>query len=271
MVAQSPLVSIMVRAAEKAGRGLIRDFGEVEVLQVSRKGPADFVSQADLKSEKILSEELTRARPGYGLLMEESGARAGEADARFIIDPLDGTTNFLHGIPHWAISIAAEQKGTLVAGVVYNPVTNDLFWAEKGQGAFLNDRRLRVSGRRTMADALFATGAPFLGRGDIPEFLVELSAVLPHCSGIRRAGAAALDLAWVAAGRLDGYWERGLAAWDVAAGMLLVQEAGGFVSEIDGGRKPLTAGSILAANTSLHLPLGTALRQAREGKVKAGA
>lgn len=270
MVTRSPLVSVMVRAAEKAGRSLVRDFGEVEALQVSRKGPADFVSQADLKSERILREELSRARPGYGLLMEESGTVPGEVDARFLVDPLDGTTNFLHGIPHWAISVAAEQKGRIVAGVIYNPVTNDLFWSEKGQGAFLNDRRLRVSGRRVMADGLFACGAPFLGRGDIPQFLRELAQVLPHCSGIRRPGAAALDLAWVAAGRFDGFWERGLAPWDVAAGIVLVQEAGGFVSEIEGGKNPLTGGSILAANTSLHLPLGTALRQAREADAAAG-
>jgi myo-inositol-1(or 4)-monophosphatase len=264
LAVRSPLINVMARAADKAGRSLARDFGEVEQLQVSRKGPADFVSTADLKAEKTLRQELGRARPGFGFLMEESGEEKGsDGERRWIVDPLDGTTNFLHGIPHFSISIAAEQAGELVAGVVYNPVTDELYWAERGQGAFLNDRRLRVSARRRMDEAVFGTGMPFKGRGDPDVFQAELSAVMPHVAGIRRMGSAALDLAYVAAGRFDGFWESGLAPWDVAAGIVLVQEAGGYVTEIGGGHRPVAAASILAANAHLHLPLGTALRAAR--------
>jgi myo-inositol-1(or 4)-monophosphatase len=263
LAVRSPLINVMARAADKAGRALARDFGEVEQLQVSRKGPADFVSTADLKAERTLRQELGKARPGFGFLMEESGEAAGaDAGRRWIVDPLDGTTNFLHGIPHFAISIAAEQEGEIIAGVVYNPVTDELFWAERGQGAFLNDRRLRVSARRRMDEAVFGTGMPFKGRGDPHAFEAELMAVMPQVAGIRRMGAASLDLAYVAAGRFDGFWENGLAAWDVAAGIVLVQEAGGYVTEIGGGHRPLAAASILAANAHLHLPLGTALRAA---------
>ncbi|MEM7443881.1 MAG: inositol monophosphatase family protein, partial [Pseudomonadota bacterium] len=215
--AGSPLINVMVRAAERAARQLVRDFGEVEQLQVSRKGPADFVSQADLKAEKTITTELAKARPSFGFLMEESGTKEGQdADWRWIVDPLDGTTNFLHGLPHWAISIAAEEKGEIVAGVVLNPISNELFWAEKGKGAFLNDRRLRVSSRRTLQEAVLATGIPFLGHGDISTFQAELTRLMPQVAGIRRYGAAALDLAFVAAGRFDGFWESKLNAWDVA-------------------------------------------------------
>ncbi|MGP1395629.1 MAG: inositol monophosphatase family protein [Inquilinaceae bacterium] len=265
MAARSPVINVMVKAAHKAARTLVRDFGEVEQLQVSRKGPADFVSTADHKAERALRDELARARPGYGFLMEESGSHAGtDPDRRWIVDPLDGTTNFLHGIPHFAISIGMQQAGEMVAGVVFNPITNELYWAEKGQGAFLNDRRLRVSGRRRMADAVLGTGAPFLGRGDVPQFQAELGALLPEIAGVRRFGSAALDLAYVAAGRFDGFWETGLHAWDVAAGIVLVREAGGYVTEIGGGHHPLTAGSILAANSHLHLQIGKALRVGQE-------
>ena len=261
MATRSALINVMVRAAEKAGRALVRDFGEVEQLQVSRKGPSDFVSNADMKAEKTLREELQKVRPDFGFLMEESGASKGKDDtARWIVDPLDGTSNFLHGLPHWAISIALEKGGEIVAGVVYEPVHDEMFWAEKGQGAFLNHKRLRVSERRRLEDALIATGMPFKGRGDHKQFLAEAEAIMPEVAGIRRWGAASLDLAYVAAGRYDGYWERGLSPWDVAAGVLLVTEAGGFVGEIGGGRNPVHGGSVLAANAHLHLPLAKILR-----------
>ncbi len=250
----------MVRAAEKAGRLLIRDFGEVEQLQVSRKGPADFVSTADLKAEKAVKAELQKARPEFGFLMEESGAAEGrDKGSRWIVDPLDGTTNFLHGLPHWAVSIALEREGEIVAGVVYEPVRDEMFWAEKGQGCFLNAQRLRVSERRRLEDSLVATGIPFKGRGDHPPFLRQQTAVMAEVAGIRRFGSAALDLAYVAAGRYEGYWESGLCPWDIAAGILLVTEAGGFVTEIAGGRNPLYGPTLLAANSHLHRPLSKLL------------
>ncbi len=256
MATRSAVINVMARAADKAARGLKRDFGEVEQLQVSVKGPGEFVSNADTRAERVLREELRRARPRYGLLMEESGSAPGEDGRhRWIVDPLDGTTNFVHGLPHFAISIGLEQDGEIVAGVVYDPLRDEMFWAEKGAGAYLNDRRLRVSGRRRLDQALIATGTPFGERGDRPRFLVELDAVMAATAGVRRLGAAALDLAYVAAGRFDGFWERGLSPWDVAAGVLLVREAGGYVSEVDGGSGVLGGGSILAANDHLHEPL----------------
>ncbi|HET8728457.1 MAG TPA: inositol monophosphatase family protein [Alphaproteobacteria bacterium] len=263
MAVRSPLVNVMARAAEKAGRALVRDFGEVEQLQVSRKGPSDFVSTADLKAEKTIRAELAKARPAFGFLMEESAATTGsDANSRWIVDPLDGTTNFLHGVPHFAVSIAAEQDGQLVAGLIYNPVNDEMFWAEKGKGAYLNDRRLRVSARRNMSEALIATGLPFRGHGNIARTQAELNTIMPQVAGIRRFGAAALDLAFVAAGRYDGFWEADLNAWDIAAGIILVQEAGGYVTQIDGKHDPLGTGSVLAANPHLHLPLGKLLRDA---------
>ncbi len=263
---QSPLINVMVRAAERAGRQLVRDFGEVEQLQVSRKGPADFVSQADLKAEKTLTVELAKARPAFGFLMEESGTKQGDdPDRRWIVDPLDGTTNFLHGLPHWAISIAMEEKNEIVAGVIFNPITNEMFRAEKGQGAFLNDKRLRVSSRRSLSQAVLATGMPFLGHGDVPKFEAELHRLMPQVSGIRRFGSAALDLAFLAAGRFDGYWEASLNAWDVAAGVLMVREAGGFATEMNGGHNPVYGASLLAANSHLHLQIGKELRAATAG------
>ncbi|MBI3438114.1 MAG: inositol monophosphatase [Proteobacteria bacterium] len=256
MAQTSPTMNIMIAAARKAARALARDFGEVENLQVSRKGPADFVSSADLKAEKTLFEELSKARPGYSFLMEERGAVEGtDKSHRWIVDPLDGTTNFLHGIPHFAISIGLEREGVLVAGVVYNVVRDELFWAEKGVGAYLNDRRLRVAGRSEMRDALFGTGAPYHGRPGQELFLEEVGRVIAVSAGVRRMGSAALDLAYVAAGRYDGFWERDLSAWDIAAGAVLVREAGGFAKEIDGGDF-LKTGAIVAANERL-LPLLT--------------
>jgi myo-inositol-1(or 4)-monophosphatase len=249
----SPALNVMTTAARKAGRKLIRDFGELENLQVSMKGPADFVTSADRRTEKILIEELQRARPGYTFLAEESGLIEGpDKTHRFIIDPLDGTTNFLHAIPHFAISIGLEREGQLASAVVYNPVTDDMFTAEKSHGAYLNDKRLRVAARKTLPESLIATGIPFLGKDGHESYLKELEAVMGATSGVRRFGAAALDLAYVAAGRFDGFWERGLKPWDMAAGILLVREAGGFVSDLDGGSRALEAGHILAANDTLH-------------------
>jgi myo-inositol-1(or 4)-monophosphatase len=256
----------MTTAALKAARGLVRDFGEVEQLQVSIKGPGEFVSTADLKAERTLRNELSRARPGYGLLFEEGGEVAGsDTRHRWIVDPLDGTTNFLHGIPHFAISIALERDGEVIAGVVYEPTRDEMYWAEKGAGAYLNDRRLRVSARRQLSEALVGTGLPFRERGDQPVYLGTLAAVLPATSGVRRFGAAALDLAYVAAGRLDGFWEFGLSPWDIAAGMLLVREAGGFVTDLAGGQTMMQTGDVLAANDRLHLPLAALIKQAIRG------
>jgi myo-inositol-1(or 4)-monophosphatase len=249
----SPALNVMTTAARKAGRRLARDFGELENLQITPKGPADFVSSADHRTEKILVDELSRARPGYNFLVEEGGVIEGpDKSHRFIIDPLDGTTNFLHGIPQFAISIALERENQLVSAVVYNPATDEMVTAEKGHGAYLNDKRLRVAARKTLPESLIATGIPFLGREGHERYLRELAAVMAATSGVRRFGAASLDLAWVAAGRFDGFWERGLSPWDVAAGILLVREAGGFVSDLDGGSRALDAGHILTANEALH-------------------
>jgi len=243
----------MIDAVRKAARGLARDFGEVSALTVSKKGAGDFVSAADLKAEQTLFEELARVRPGYGFLGEERGEVAGtDKTHRWIVDPLDGTTNFLHGLPHFAISVALEREGQIVAGVVYNPATHDLFWAERGRGAYLNDKRLRVSGRTRMDEAVIATGIPFIGHGQHARFLRELHQISQRVAGVRRFGTASLDLAFVAAGRFDGYWERDLGAWDVAAGLLLVTEAGGMVSDADGGETMLTGGAICAATSALH-------------------
>ncbi|MBY0568463.1 MAG: inositol monophosphatase [Hyphomonadaceae bacterium] len=251
----------MIAAARKAGRALARDFGEVENLQVSRKGPSDFVSSADIKAEKTLFEELSKARPGYGFVMEERGVVEGtDKTNRWLVDPLDGTTNFLHAIPHFAVSIGLEREGVLVAGVIYNVVRDELFWAEKGAGAYLNDRRLRVAARADMRDALFATGTPFLGKPGHDKALKEIGNVIAKSAGIRRFGSAALDLAYVAAGRFDGYWERNLNVWDIAAGTVIVREAGGTVIEVDGGDFMQT-GSILASNASLTPLLAKAVRE----------
>ena len=271
-MAQSALINAMRKAAEKAARGLIRDFGEVENLQVTRKGVGNFVTNADMDAEKTIHHELSRARPGWGFIMEEGGVTAPDESGgpSWIVDPLDGTTNFLHGIPHFAISIAAidkplEDGGKLVAGAVFDPMRHEFFFAEPGRGAFLNDRRIRVSGRRRLADCLFATGIPFRGRGtgeDHEVFRGELGAVMAKTSGIRRMGAAALDLAWVAAGRVDGFWERGLDIWDIAAGVLIVREAGGFVSDF-AARDRALEGDIVAANGQCH---GDLLKTLREGR-----
>jgi myo-inositol-1(or 4)-monophosphatase len=263
VVMRSPVLNVMGNAALKAARGLLRDFGEVEQLQVSVKGPGDFVSTADLKAERTLRAELTRARPGYGLLFEEGGATPGsDTRHRWIVDPLDGTTNFLHGIPHFSISIALERDGEIVAGVVYEPTRDEMFSAEKGQGAYVNDRRLRVSARRKLGEAVIGTGMPFGPRVGQAGYSATLDALMRATSGIRRMGSAALDLAYVAAGRFDGFWEFGLAQWDIAAGILLVREAGGYVSDLVGGHDMISTGDVLAANDHLHLPLAALIKEA---------
>jgi myo-inositol-1(or 4)-monophosphatase len=257
-------MNVMVQAVTKVGRSMRRDFGEVEQLQVSIKGPSDFVSAADRRAEDMLRAELTRVRPDVGFLLEEGGVVEGRDPAqRFIIDPIDGTTNFLHGIPHFAISVALERNGSLVAGVVYNPVADELFTAERGGGAFLNDRRIRVSGRTKPEDCVIATGVPHRGKGDHDLFARELRMVQAEVAGIRRAGAASLDLAWVAAGRLDGYWERNLKAWDLAAGLLLVREAGGYASDLDGKDEILTKGHLACGNETIQRWLADRLKKAR--------
>ncbi|RYB07238.1 inositol monophosphatase family protein [Lichenibacterium ramalinae] len=262
---RSALMNVMTAAVLKAGRGLKRDLGEVENLQVSIKGPGDFVTAADKRAEKTLFEELSKARPGYGFVMEEGGTVEGtDRSHTWHIDPLDGTTNFMHGVPVFAISVGLEREGHLVAGVIYNPATDDMYFAERGQGAYLNNRRLRVAARRDIAEALVSCGIPALGRASLhPRFKAEMAEVMARAGVLRRFGAAALDLAYVAAGACDGYWERGVKSWDVAAGALLVREAGGFVSTADGGDDLLGAGSILAGNEHMHRALLDILRRVR--------
>jgi myo-inositol-1(or 4)-monophosphatase len=250
---RSALLNVMIGAARKAARALKRDFGEVEKLQVSLKGPANFVSAADRRAEETLYAELSRARPGYGFLGEEGGKRDGsDTSHTWIVDPLDGTTNFLHGIPQFAIAIALEREGVIVAGLVYNPVSEDMFVAERGKGAFLNEQRIRVAARKRLSDAVIACGLPHIGRGDLALGARETSAMQGEVAGLRRFGAAALDLAWVAAGRLDGYWERNVQPWDMAAGLILVREAGGFVSDCDGADQMIAKGNIVAGNEAIQ-------------------
>ncbi|MFW5661028.1 MAG: inositol monophosphatase family protein [Oceanicaulis sp.] len=256
-------MQVMTGAARKAGRRLARDFNEVEHLQVSKKGPADFVTAADVKAEQIVFEELSKARPGYGFLMEERGAVEGtDKSHRWIVDPLDGTLNFMHAQPHFAVSIGLEREGELVAGVVYNPATDELFHAEKGRGCYVNDRRLRVSERRSFQEAVIGTGTPFFGKSGHARFLKELHQIMPMCAGIRRYGSAALDLAWVAAGRLDGFWERDLKPWDIAAGIVLVREAGGFAGSIEDTGDVMETGHIAAGNEAMLAELRKRLAKA---------
>jgi myo-inositol-1(or 4)-monophosphatase len=259
----SALLNVMIAAARKTARALKRDFGELEKLQVSLKGPANFVSSADRRAEETLYQELSKARPGYGFLGEEGGARAGaDTSHRWIVDPLDGTTNFLHGIPQFAISIALEREGSMVAGLVYNPASEEMFLAEKGKGAFLNEQRIRVAGRKRLADSVVACGLPHIGRGDLALAGKETGAMQAQVAGLRRFGAAALDLAWIAAGRLDGYWERDIKPWDMAAGSILVREAGGFVSDCDGGTDMFAKGHIVAGNETIQKELLRVLKEA---------
>ncbi|MEM0978398.1 MAG: inositol monophosphatase family protein [Pseudomonadota bacterium] len=253
-------INVMIKAARRAGSSLMRDFGEVENLQVSTKGPGDFVSKADLKAEDILKHELLSARENYGWLAEEGGSEDGaDPTRRWIVDPLDGTTNFLHGIPQWCVSIALEHKKEIVAGVIFSPATEELFVAEKGGGAWLNDKRIRVSGRRDMTQMVFGTGMPIGNRDNFPNLIHEISRVFPAAADIRRLGSAAMDLAYVAAGRLDGYWHRSLSPWDMAAGIILVKEAGGFIGSIDDGN-PLVTGDIIAAPSDVYEPFAKLVR-----------
>lgn len=262
MVSHSGLITVMERAARKAAPRLRRDFGEVEQLQVSRKGPADFVSMADQRAERTLYDELLKARPDWGFLLEEAGEIEGDpTKPRWVIDPLDGTSNFLHGIPHFAISIAVQEPklgggwGEVTTGLVYQPLTDESYWAEKNRGAWLHDRRLRVSARRDLGEALIATGIPFFGHGDFAQWTRIFGAVAPNVAGIRRLGSAALDLAHVAAGRYDGFWESDLAPWDVSAGILLIREAGGFVTDFRGGDQFMQRREFLAGNDVIHSKL----------------
>lgn len=262
-MAGSANLNIMMKAARKAGRSLVKDFREVENLQVSMKGAGDFVSRADLAAEAILKEELMGARPTYGWYAEEGGEEPGkDPTRRWIVDPLDGTTNFLHGLPHWAISIALEHKGEIVAGVIFDAAKDEMFYAEKGEGAWLNDsQRLRVSGRNRMIESIFATGLPFGGRADLPETLKDLARLLPATAGVRRWGSAALDLAYVAAGRYDGFWERSLNSWDLAAGVILVKEAGGFVQPLNPAGNILEDGEVICANEPIFDQFAKVIRQ----------
>jgi len=267
----SAVLNVMIKAAYRAGRSLKRDLGEVENLQVSMKGPRNFVTAADRRAEEIVHAELAKARPDYGFLGEEGGARAGnDKSHRWIVDPLDGTTNFLHGIPHFAVSIALEREGTVVAALTYNPANDELFVAERGKGAFLNDQRLRVAARSRLTDAVVACGLPHYGRGNLALARREIAEAQQHFAGLRRFGAATLDLAWVAAGRFDAYWERDLSPWDLAAGTLLVREAGGFVSDLDGRDGIFAKGEIAAGNEAMHRELlrlvKAAGQRAGEGK-----
>ena len=260
---RSALLNVMIKAARKAARTLKRDFGEVEQLQTSLKGPANFVTAADRRAEEILREELTTARPGYSFLGEEGGRIEGSDKTHtWVVDPLDGTSNFVHGIPHFAISIALEREGGVVAGLIYNPANDELFTAERGKGAFLNDKRLRVAARRRLADVVVACGLPHLGRGDIELGAKETAAVQGQVAGLRRFGAASLDLAWVAAGRLDGYWERNLSPWDIAAGLIMVREAGGYVTDMDGRETTPATVDVLAGNEAIHAELLKLLKAA---------
>ena len=256
-------LNLMIMAARRAGKALVKDFREVENLQVSTKGPGDFVTKADREAERIIKEDLMGGRPTYGWLGEETGEQEGQDPTRrWIVDPLDGTTNFLHGMPHWAISIALEHKGEIVSAVVFDAAKDEMFWAEKGTGAWMNDRRLRVSGRRAMHEAVFATGVPFSTKKTLPATLADLARLMPACAGMRRWGVASLDLAYVAAGRFDGYWERELQTWDIAAGILLVKEAGGLIGPVREGYDILEKGALICANENLFAPLTKIIRDA---------
>jgi len=262
-MAHSALINIMVQAARKAARSLVRDFGEVENLQVSRKGPADFVSNADKRAEKIVFDELSKARPTWSFLMEEAGEVKGtDGQHRWLIDPLDGTTNFLHSIPMFATAIALERNGEIVASVIFNPVMDELFTAEKGGGAWLNNKRLRVAGRRHLADAVIVTGIKFTGTDDDARTLEQLNRVLPACAGIRRTGSASTDLAWLAAGRFDGFWEARLSPWDVAPGLIMVREAGGIVTDYAGQSGSVYKGEVVAGNEPIQAALLKAVQPA---------
>ncbi|MDG1376974.1 MAG: inositol monophosphatase family protein [Yoonia sp.] len=262
-MAGSANLNVMMKVARKAGRALLKDFTEVENLQVSTKGPGDFVSRADKQAEATIKEELMHARPSYGFMGEEGAEIEGEDPTRrWIVDPLDGTTNFLHGLPHWAVSIALEHKGQIVAGVVYDPVKDEMFWAEKGGGAWLNESRMRVSSRHRLIESIFATGIPFAGRADLPHTLQDLARLMPACAGVRRFGAASLDLAYVAAGRYEGFWERKLKIWDMAAGLIIAREAGAIVEPLTIGGDLLAEGDVICSNEPIFDAFAKVIRKA---------
>ena len=248
----SPLINVMIKAAKKASRGLRRDFNELENLQVMTKGPANFVTAADIRTQNTIYDELSYAKPDWSFIMEESKPiRGSNPNSKFIIDPIDGTTNFMHGNPNFAISIAAEIDNKLEAALIYSPITDEMFIAERGKGAFLNDKRIRVASRKKLSESILITGIPHLGRGDIDLFLKEMKTLIPEVAGIRRSGSAALDLAWLAAGRYDAFWERGLASWDIAAGILMVKEAGGYAQGINGKDSDMWDGNIISGNEDI--------------------
>jgi myo-inositol-1(or 4)-monophosphatase len=262
---RSALLNVMVQAALAAGKSLVRDFGEVENLQVSRKGPADFVSNADKRAEQVVFDVLRKARPTYSFLMEEGGEVAGsDGQHRWIVDPLDGTTNFLHSIPLFAVAIALERGDEIVASVIYNPVMDELYTAEKGGGAWLNDRRrLRVAGRRHLADAVVGLGIKVTGTENDPLTIRQLASIAPAVAGIRRTGSASTDLAWLATGRLDGFWEAKLAPWDIAPGLLLLREAGGKMTDYAGGPGSVWNGQVVAGNETIQGQLLKLIQQVR--------
>ena len=261
----SPVLTVMTAAVRKAARSLQRDYGELANLQVSQKAPGDYVTAADQKVDKFLREELAKVRPGYAFLTEETGAVPGtDPEHRFIIDPIDGTMNFMHSVPFFAITVALERKGELVAAITYNPITDEMYSAEKGGGAFLNNKRMRVAQRRDIHDTLVSYEMPHRGGKDLPLSRAELSVLQGRVVGIRGTGSAALSLAYVAAGRFDAMVCRNIHAWDIAAGILLVKEAGGFIADPDGDKNPMESGNILATNADLLLQFKDALSKARE-------
>jgi myo-inositol-1(or 4)-monophosphatase len=251
----------MIKAAKKASRGLRRDFNELENLQVMTKGPADFVTASDIRTQQIIYDELSYAKPDWSFVMEESKPIKGkESKSIFIIDPIDGTTNFMHGNPNFAISIAAEVNDRLEAALIYSPITDEMFIAERGKGAFLNDKRIRVASRKKLSESLLVTGIPHIGRGNKELFLKEMKQLIPEVAGIRRSGSAALDLAWIASGRYDIFWERGLKIWDIAAGILLVREAGGFAQGLNGQDTDMWNGNIISGNDDIINALNEKLK-----------
>ncbi len=263
-MSHSPVLTVMINAVRKAARGVQRDYGEVASLVVSQKGPGDFVTASDKKAEKLLREELAKARPTYGFLGEEEGGSKGQdPDHRFIIDPIDGTSNFMHALPYFALTVALERKGEIVVGVTYNPITDELFHSEKGQGAFLNNKRMRVSSRKTLPEALVSTNIPHMGQ---PKMHVEhrnqMAVLQARTMGLRVLGSTAIELAWVACGRLDAAWCDGLNAWDMAAGLLFIRESGGFVSALKSDGDPLHTGGYIAANGELLPEMKKALAEA---------
>jgi myo-inositol-1(or 4)-monophosphatase len=248
-------LNIMEKACKKASKLLIRDFGEVEKLQVSKKGPGDFVTNSDKRTEKIIINELSLARPDYSFLAEESGASGKSTEFKWIIDPIDGTTNFLHGVPYFAISIGLEKNKEIICGMIFNPITNEMFYAEKGKGAYLNNSRIRVSSRKNIDECVLLTGGPILSHKNKEIFFKEYESVSKKVAATRKFGSSALDLAYLASGRCDGVWERNLNYWDIAAGIIIVKEAGGTVTDFKGGDQYIEERNLLATNSKIDKDL----------------